>query len=220
MKSSEQSTIQMMTEIDQDFLEHYGREGMKWYQHIYGKEQSHAKYATKKGSGKSGTSKAQKQKERQEKKAKEAEAKAAARREKIKQSPTKLYKHRREFTKAEIDEAMKTFEWEKRLQGFSSEELKHGAAYIDTMTTYVKNLSNLYNAGAHVFNAYSSFVDKRMDPLPIIGIDKPSKKGKQNEQKNKEKENKPKEQIVRVVIDNNTKSQNSSKDEDDKNKRK
>lgn len=29
----------------EDELMHYGRRGMKWYQHIYGKEQGHAKYA-------------------------------------------------------------------------------------------------------------------------------------------------------------------------------
>jgi hypothetical protein len=29
----------------EDELMHYGRKGMKWYQHIYGKEQGHAKYA-------------------------------------------------------------------------------------------------------------------------------------------------------------------------------
>lgn len=29
----------------EDELMHYGRRGMKWYQHIYGKEQRHAKYA-------------------------------------------------------------------------------------------------------------------------------------------------------------------------------
>jgi len=30
-----------------DFIEHYGRLGMKWYQHIFGEEQGHAKYANK-----------------------------------------------------------------------------------------------------------------------------------------------------------------------------
>lgn len=35
---------------EQDYLEHHGVKGMKWYQHIFGKEQSHAKYS-KKGRG-------------------------------------------------------------------------------------------------------------------------------------------------------------------------
>lgn len=34
-----------------DFLMHYGRKGMKWYQHIYGEVQSGAKYAQKGSSG-------------------------------------------------------------------------------------------------------------------------------------------------------------------------
>lgn len=29
----------------EDELMHYGRRGMRWYEHIYGKEQGHAKYA-------------------------------------------------------------------------------------------------------------------------------------------------------------------------------
>lgn len=41
-----------------DFLMHYGRRGMKWYQHVYGEVQSQAKYASKGGSSKdSGPSK-------------------------------------------------------------------------------------------------------------------------------------------------------------------
>ena len=28
----------------EDYLAHYGRKGMKWYEHIFGKLQSHAKY--------------------------------------------------------------------------------------------------------------------------------------------------------------------------------
>ena len=32
----------------EDYLAHYGRKGMKWYQHIFGRLQGHAKYAKEK----------------------------------------------------------------------------------------------------------------------------------------------------------------------------
>lgn len=32
---------------ERDYLEHHGVKGMKWYQHLFGKEQSHAKYSKK-----------------------------------------------------------------------------------------------------------------------------------------------------------------------------
>ena len=37
----------------EDYFAHYGRKGMKWYQHIFGEVQSHAKYAKKGNSTKS-----------------------------------------------------------------------------------------------------------------------------------------------------------------------
>ena len=41
----------------EDYLAHYGRKGMKWYEHIFGKLQSHAKYNK---DGKTETSKSNK----------------------------------------------------------------------------------------------------------------------------------------------------------------
>lgn len=57
--------------------------------------------------------------------------KAEIKRQKILRSPTKLYKHRDEFTKQEIDEALKRFEWERRLSEFSMYELNTGKRYVD-----------------------------------------------------------------------------------------
>ncbi len=52
----------------EDYLAHYGRKGMKWYEHIFGKLQEHAKYNKKKSAQK----KASKQIEKEEKKKKRA----------------------------------------------------------------------------------------------------------------------------------------------------
>ena len=48
------SAIEFKDEIDldsDDFLEHYGRKGMHWYQHIFGDKDSRAQYANGSGTG-------------------------------------------------------------------------------------------------------------------------------------------------------------------------
>lgn len=37
----------IVSQKNSEYLEHYGRLGMKWYQHIYGDYQGQAKYAEK-----------------------------------------------------------------------------------------------------------------------------------------------------------------------------
>lgn len=164
-------------------LEHHGVKGMKWYQHIFGKEQSHAKYP--KGSSVGDSKKQSKAKEKEAVKRARAKAKAAAERakqkakeekqkakeekqkakadleaakkekerQKILSDPTKLYKHRKEFTYEEIQGALKTFEWEKKLNGYSTDDLKRGATFINTILTYANNAINLWNTMARVVDA-------------------------------------------------------------------
>lgn len=166
-----------------DSLEHYGRKGMEWYKHKFGRYQNGGKYADGRTSTKSGSKskasdvakkKASQQKAKADKKAAQEKAKAEkkatqekeraekeakkkeARRKDILSNPTKLYKHRKEFTYDEIKKAMETFEWEKRLNTYSSERLKSGAEFIKTMTTYVNNGINLYNSAARILNTMSA----------------------------------------------------------------
>ena len=131
-------------DLDSDFLEHYGREGMKWYQHIYGKEQSHAKYAEK----------TSKKDQRMAKKAQKIAEKESRRKEKILQSPTKTYKHRREFTKAEMDEALKTFEWESKLSTFARNEFGLGEKYLNMLLKYGTTIVGLYALGEKGYGIY------------------------------------------------------------------
>lgn len=155
--------------VSTEDIEHYGRKGMKWYQSIYGSKD-------KKSSGSSGSrkltpspkakarmvelSKKQKAKEtkkqEEEKRSAERKARAAAkRREEILRNPSKLYRHRREFTQDEINAAIRTFEWEKKLSDLSAARRRAGEEQIKSMVNYSINAINLYNQAARVANSFN-----------------------------------------------------------------
>ena len=170
-------------------LEHDGVKGMEWGKHKFGKFQYHARYAAgisppnkKKrfrdrqadAAKKRAAEKAAKEKAKAEKKEAATKAKAekeAARKEKERQdilkSPTKLYKHRDEFTYDEIKKAMDKFKWEKELAGYSKDDLKRGADFIQTLTDYGNRAVNLYNVAARVVNSVAG--DGKTNAIPFIG---------------------------------------------------
>lgn len=114
------------------------------------------------------------QQEAQKKAAKQAAAKEKKRKA-ILNNPTKLYKHRREFTVDEIQAAMKQFEWDKKLSEYSKNDLKNGAEFINTMFNYTNNSINLYNAAARIVNSFGE--DNTMPYIKQIpGNDKKDKK--------------------------------------------
>lgn len=158
-------------------LEHYGRKGQKWGQHIFGKERSGTRRqkrtfsekvkARRQKRAKDRVARAKARAEKQQQEAQKKAAKQQAVKEKKRQSilnnPTQLYKHRREFTADEIQAAMKQFEWEKKLSEYSKNDLKNGAEFINTMFSYANNGINLYNTAARIANSISE--DSK---LPII----------------------------------------------------
>lgn len=145
-----------------DSLEHYGRKGMHWYEHIFGKEQSHAKYA-KSGTKKSSSISSKKEERKKEKARKEAQRKAKkeraekekkeAIRKAILKSPSKLYKHRDEFTKEEIDAAIENFEMEKKLKDFAKTDIQRGADMVQSMFKITTNGISVYNSVARIYNS-------------------------------------------------------------------
>ncbi len=82
-----------------------------------------------------------------------AKAKAEKKRRDILNDPSKLYKHRREYSQEEIQNALKQFEWEQRLSNYSKERLKNGSDFINTTFNYVNNAVNLYNRAASIVNS-------------------------------------------------------------------
>lgn len=173
-------------------LEHYGRKGQKWGQHIFGKERIGTKRRkrafsekikdrrAKRAANRVSRAKARAEKEQQEaqKRAAKQQAVKEKKRQSILNNPTSLYKHRREFTADEIQAAMKQFEWEKKLNEYSKTDLKNGADYINTIFQYVNNASNLYNAAARIANSFSPDTN-----LPIIKTIKELEDGKKKDKK-------------------------------------
>lgn len=202
-------------------LEHHGVKGMKWYQHIFGREQGHAKYSKSSGGSsdkktfrdrlndaakKRASEKAAKEKAKADKKAAEEKVKAekeAAAKEKKRQdilkNPTKLYKHRDEFTYDEIKAAMERFKWEKQLNEYSEAQLKRGATFIQTINTYTNNAINLYNAAARIVNSVTG--DGNTNTLPFVGNIDASKNKNKASKDNKGKDNNDGTKKVNEIID-------------------
>lgn len=190
-------------------LEHSGRKGMKWYQHIFGKYQGHAKYS--KGSSGSSEKKTSKRanedakaKAKAEKKAADAKAKAekkeadtkakaekeAAKKEKERQEilsdPKKLYKHRKEYSYDEIKKAVERFKQESDLRKYSKETMQRGADFINIMNTYATNAINLYNTAARIINTVQD--DGKSNTLPFVdGIKSDRNKSRVKSQQNNTK---------------------------------
>lgn len=106
--------------------------------------------------------KQKKLRERQKKAAQKAEVQK--KRQTILSSPTQLYKHRNEFTKEEIDDAIKRFDVEKKLRDLSSNELNIGKRYLDTLIGYGQSGLKAYDTVAKTYNTFSK--DKK---LPVSG---------------------------------------------------
>lgn len=154
------------------FLEHYGRQNMRWYQHIFGKYQNHAKYSKGSSSGSDKKTKVKvekkaaneaKVKAKAEKKAADEAAKKEKQRKDNLTSPTKLYKHRKEYTYDEINNAIKRFDLEKRLADLSQSNLDRGARFIKSLVDYTDNGVKLYNNAAKIINSLNG-----NDALKII----------------------------------------------------
>ena len=119
------------------------------------------------------------EKPKEEKKLSRREQKKAdrekVRRDRILSDPGLLYKHRKEFTKEEIDNAMKTFEWENRLLNQSSQRLQAAQNKVNSVVNIAGNSVKAYNIVAQYYNA---FKPEGASEMPILKSDNKKKKDK------------------------------------------
>lgn len=170
-----------------DSLEHYGVKGMKWgvrkEPERTGRKRIASAEAKEKGKSRMSyldrkrKAKAQKRSEKIQKQQQAKQLKEIKRRESILRNPTRLYKHRYEFTQEEINAALKNFEWEKKLQDYSINQLQAGKKYLEAAFTSVNAGINFYNAAARIANTMNP------DSLPYIPTIK-GKKDKKKDEKN------------------------------------
>lgn len=104
-------------------------------------------------------------------KKRDSDKREKARREKILSDPKKLYKHRKEFTREEIDQAIKTFEWEKKLRDLSIADMEAGKKMVSNAVGYANAIISGYNTIAGVKNAFDPD-----NPLPTISVNPEKKK--------------------------------------------
>lgn len=146
----------------QGFLEHYGVPGMKWgirkERETTGRRTS-AKRVSKVQNRLSLLNqrkerKAQQQMEKEKKAAEKQARREAQKRQDILNSPTRLYKHRRDYSQEEINNALRQFEWERKLKEYSKAEIKAGKEFIDNLFQYTNSAINLYNSSARIVNSF------------------------------------------------------------------
>lgn len=151
--------------MNDQFLEHYGVLGMKW-----GIRRSRAEKKVKKANAK----KMKKVREAKKKAASER-AKKEAWRKKVLDDPALLYKHRKQFSKSEIDEAMKQFEWENKLRDMSNKRISQGAEKAAKFLAIAGTAVAGYNLAARVINSFSE--DEKMKYIKNMpGSDNKDKK--------------------------------------------
>lgn len=161
-----------------DSLEHYGIKGMRWGVRRTAEELGHVVNKAKKKVKSV-------QKKTAAKKKKMAQKKRKAEREAILRDPKKLYKHRNEFSEAEIKAALSRFAWEKQLKDYAKADVDRGVGYLKTMFSATTTGINVYNDMARIFN---SLTDEK--PMPYIMKVGETKKKDEDENKDKDKKKK------------------------------
>lgn len=133
-----------------EYLMHYGRKGMKWGEHIFGKIKTNK------------TVKKQRKDEAEK-------VDIAKRKEEIikSRSAKQLYDNADLFTTNELFEAYNRLALEKKIKTLAPTEVSKGQKFIDKFDAMSKNVSKLTNAGVDLYNMtaklYNTFTEDGKD---------------------------------------------------------
>lgn len=161
-------------EYDPESLEHYGRLGMKWGQHIFGKIQGAVKkYKNKQKMAKVRKAKAAKKKVAEaEAKKKAAEEKAIANKKaKASKTPKGVLKNRELFSPEEVDDLIKDFNRRDTLKNLSKNDFDRGVKYIQGFANAAESGIKGWNSVARTYNAVKKWQNPTIPSsklLPII----------------------------------------------------
>lgn len=202
----ENLTNQMIEDMDSvyhdidgcdDILEHYGTKehsgrypfgsGDRPYQRLEGSSSKKAQRAYNRQVRKLNKQKAKEKEEAEKKAESERKAKEAAEKARVRnlRDPKKLREHQYEYSADEVNDALKRFDWDKKLYEFDKAKMQRGADYMQTFLRYATSAVGLYNVGANIYNSLQNREDAA---LPLISTGA----GKQKEKKYPSKPEKPK----------------------------
>ena len=104
------------------------------------------------------------------------EVKAAEeRRKKILENPAELRKHLDEFSKEEIDDAIKKFDTSRKLADISKADLQRAEAYFNSIANILSASVRGYNSVASMMNAFIKDAEKKIPGMKAPNTD--AKKG-------------------------------------------
>lgn len=171
-----------------DELTHYGRLGMKWGQHIFGKER-YARMTQKRALKKARKTRAKKQKEKAAKAKSDAEL--IERKKKILSDPYMFEKNKHLFTTEEIKAQTERYKAEQELSMTVNKmheerikKLNRGQTYVKELVDYTATGINAYNNIARIYNTFS---DPGSTKLPLIN-DKPIQQAQQQQNQNNQQQ--------------------------------
>ena len=100
------------------------------------------------------------------------ESKLEKERQEIIRNPTKLREHQYEFSRDEVEEALKRFDQDRRLADISAGKVKRGSDYVSNLANMAGSMTKLYNLTAVAYNSFTG------SKLPLIKAEEKKKDDK------------------------------------------
>lgn len=138
---------------DENYLAHEGVTGMHWGVR-HGPPYPLLRNAAGKLKARAQAKRKAKSEARAVKSAEQAAAERQALKDDLRAHPEKLYKHRNDLTKEEVDEIMRQIDWDRRVKDISASE---HARNMEKMTKGLNTVANVTGDAWRIYNNFTNF---------------------------------------------------------------